>query len=147
MTLGRSTRIVPALVAGLAVATLFSLTGCKSVKPNQARAKELAFYEFAGDMRWGDFNSAYDFVDPETRKAHPLTDLEKERFKQVEVSGYEVVSHIEGKDTVDQQIKLDLINRNTQIPRSVIYHEHWRWDETIKHWWLVSGLPDISPQN
>ena len=104
------------------------------------------FYDFAGAMRWGDFNKAYDFVDPKTKSEHPLTDLEKERFKQVEVSGYEVMSKVAGKETVDQQVRLDLINRNTQVPRSVIYHEHWRWDAVAKTWWLVSGLPDISPQ-
>jgi len=122
------------------------LAGCDNIKPSQDRARELVFYDFAGAMRWGDFNKAYDFVDPKTKSEHPLTDLEKERFKQVEVSGYEVMSKVAGKETVDQQVRLDLINRNTQVPRSVVYHEHWRWDPVAKTWWLVSGLPDISPQ-
>ncbi|MBS0456804.1 MAG: hypothetical protein JSS44_05685 [Proteobacteria bacterium] len=126
---------------------VLALAACGGIKPSQDRAQELTLYDFTSAMRWGDFNAAYDFVDPETKKDHPLTDLERERFKQVEVAGYEVVANVQGTDTIDRKIKLDLVNRNTQIPRTVTYHEHWRWDPTLKHWWLSSGLPDISPQN
>lgn len=133
------------LALGLTLAAVV-LGGCSTIKPTQNRARELVFYDFAGAMRWGDFNKAYDFVDPKTKQEHPLTDLERERFKQIEVSGYEVLSKVVGTDTVDQQVRLDLINRNTQVPRNVIYREHWRWDPVVKTWWLVSGLPDISPQ-
>jgi len=125
------------------------LAGCglDSLKPTSARALELALYEFSSDLRWGDFEAANAFVDPKTRAEHPLSDLERARFKQVEVSGYEVLSRLDGAGIVDQQIQLGLINRNTQIPRSIVYREHWRWDVEKKKWWLVSGLPDISPQD
>jgi hypothetical protein len=125
------------------------LAGCglDSLKPSAARALDLTFYEFSSDLRWGDFDAAYAFVDPKTKIEHPLSDLERARFKQVEVSGYNVVSRADGDGIVDQQVQLGLINRNTQIPRNIVYHEHWRWDATVKKWWLVSGLPDIAPQD
>jgi len=125
------------------------LAGCSmdALKPTAARALDLAFYEFSSDVRWGDFEAAYAFVDPKTKAEHPLTDLERARFKQVEVSSYDVVSRVDGIGIVDQQVQLGLINRNTQIPRSIVYHEHWRWDAEKKKWWLVSGLPDIAPQD
>ncbi|HTA65838.1 MAG TPA: hypothetical protein VK753_10060 [Xanthomonadaceae bacterium] len=130
----------------LAISTL-SLTACDSVKPSQDRAEELTLYDFTSAMRWGDFDSAYDFVDPKTKIEHPLSDIDKGRFKQVEVSGYDVVATADHEGTIDRQVKLSLINRNTQIPRSISYHEHWTWDATQKRWWLTSGLPDISPQD
>ena len=134
----------------IAVASLLAaITACNlgnSIKPSQGHALDLALYDFASAVRWGDFDKAYDFVDPKTKIAHPLTDLERARYKQVEVSSYDIISRLDGENTADQTIQIGLVNRNTQVGRSVVYHEHWRWDATIKTWWLVSGLPDISPQ-
>ena len=118
-----------------------------SLKPSKAHGLDLTLYDFSSAMRWSDFDKAYDYVDPKTKVEHPLTDLERARFKQVEVSGYTVISRLDGDGTVDEQIRLDLVNRNTQLTRSVVYREHWRWDPAIKTWWLVTGLPDISPQH
>jgi hypothetical protein len=134
------------LLPWIAVALLVGC-GMNSLKPSEARALDMAFYEYSSDLRWGDFDAAYAFVDPKTKIEHPLSDLERARFKQVEVSGYDVVSRIDGVGIVDQQVQLGLINRNTQIPRTVVIHEHWRWDAAVKKWWLESGLPDIAPQD
>ncbi|HTD28776.1 MAG TPA: hypothetical protein VK660_05255 [Xanthomonadaceae bacterium] len=124
--------------------------GCASIgdaaKPTEARAWDLVSYDFSSDMHWGDWDGAYDFVDPKTKLEHPLTALDSARFKQVEVSGYTVVASLPGPGTYDQQIQLQIINRNTQQPRTVVYHEHWRWDAVAKRWWLTTGLPDITPQ-
>jgi hypothetical protein len=131
----------------IAVALLVLLiAACNSIKPTQARARDMVLYDFSSAVRWGDFDKAYDFVDPKTKKEHPLTDVERSRFKQVEVSGYDVIAQTSGEGTIDQQVQLGLVNRNTQVPRTIVYHEHWRWDDVIKKWWLTSGLPDISPQ-
>jgi hypothetical protein len=80
------------------------------------------------------------------RPEHPLTPVDSARFKQVAVAGYDIVSSLPGQDTIDQQVKLQLINRNTQVPRTIVYREHWRWDSTDKRWWLTTGLPDITSQ-
>lgn len=125
------------------------LAGCPAsdaIKPTAARSMDITFYDFSSDIRWNDFDAAYDYVDPKTKAEHPLTALESARFKQIEVSGYDVISSLVGDGIVDQQVKLQIINRNTQVPRTIIYHEHWRWDATIKKWWLTTGLPDITPQ-
>ncbi len=138
-------RALPRIAVALLLVTI---TACNmnSIKPSKDHALDLALYDFAGAMHWSDFDKAYDFVDPKTKTEHPLTDLERARYKQIEVSNYDVISSANGDGTVDRQIQLGLVNRNTQVGRSVIYREHWRWDATIKTWWLVSGLPDISPQ-
>ncbi len=130
------------------VLLLVAVAACNmnSLKPSKDHALDLALYDFSSAVRWGDFDKAYDFVDPKTKVEHPLTDLERARFKQVEVASYNVISRLDGDGTVDAQIRLDLVNRNTQLTRSVVYREHWRWDPAIKTWWLVTGLPDISPQ-
>ena len=126
------------------VAMLLLPTACNAVKPTPARAQEITLYDFASAMRWSDFDKAYDFVDPKIKKDYPLADVDRSRFKQVEVSGYDVISKSDGKETIDQQIQLGLINRNTQQPRNISYHEHWRWDAVANKWWLTTVLPDIT---
>lgn len=130
----------------IATVSMLALTACNGVKPSQGHAQDLTLYDFSSAIRWGDFDKAYDFVDPKTKQEHPLSDIDRARYKQVEVAGYTVVSSLNGKDSIDQQVQLSLVNRNTQVGRSMVYHEHWRWDDAQKKWWLTSGLPDISPQ-
>jgi hypothetical protein len=139
-------RALPCIAIGLLLVATTACDMMNSIKPSQAHALDLTLYDFAGAVRWGDFDKAYDFVDPKTKIEHPLTDLERARFKQVDIASYDVISRLDGLDTVDQQIQLGVVNRNTQVGRTVVYHEHWRWDATIKRWWLTTGLPDISPQ-
>jgi hypothetical protein len=134
------------LTSSIALAASLALVGCGDIKPSKNDALDMALYDFAAAMRWNDLDKAYDFVDPKTKADHPLTDIDRSRYTQVEIANYEVLTRLDGQGTVDQQVRLSLVNRNTQVGRSAVYREHWRYDETIKHWWLVSGLPDISPQ-
>jgi hypothetical protein len=139
--------LLPCVAASLLALTVAGCASIEAVKPTETRAWDLASYDFSSDIRWGDFDAAYDFVDPKTKIEHPLTAVDSERFKQIEVSGYDVIASLHGEGTVDQRIQLQIVNRNTQVPRTVVYHEHWRWDATVKRWWLTTGLPDISPQD
>ncbi|HEY2344739.1 MAG TPA: hypothetical protein VGH80_02525 [Xanthomonadaceae bacterium] len=123
---------------------LCALGACGSERMKEGTVLDKTLYEFSSDIRWSDFEAAYAFVDPASKTEHPMTDIDRERYKQIEVSTYQVLSKEQGPGTVDQQIRLELINRNTQIPRSMTYHEHWRYDELAKHWLLTTGLPDIT---
>ena len=83
-------------------------------------------------------------VDPEVRKAHPLTDIDFSRYKQVQISSYRDrgASGL-GSGEVVRDIEIGVINRNTLQERTIRYQERWRYDEAAKRWWLVSGLPDL----
>jgi hypothetical protein len=128
------------------IALLLALTACGEIKKSKADALDSALYDFASAMRWNDLDKAYDFVDPKTKVEHPLSDIDRSRYTQVEIANYEVLTRMDGPGIVDQQIRLSLVNRNTQVGRSMVYHEHWRYDEEHKVWLLTTGLPDISPQ-
>lgn len=107
--------------------------------------KVLTAYEAA--VRWNEFDEAAEFVDPLVRVKQPLSDLERERFKQIQVTSYEVKrKHINEDGSVEQVVEIRLIGRNTQIERMVTDHQAWRWDPEAKTLWLVSGLPDFTPQ-
>jgi hypothetical protein len=88
------------------------------------------------------------FIEPKERAAHPLTPLDMARFKQVRVSQYEEGNGPVpvGQNEVQQTVQIGLINVNTQTGRTIVDHQTWHYDETSKHWWLTSGLPDITQQ-
>lgn len=109
-----------------------------------SRALDRTLYAYAGAVRWGEFDTALGFVDPEYRSAHPLTALERERFKQVGISGYavkEMQLGVEGE--LRQIVEIRVINRHTQSERVVMDRQTWRWDAAAERWWLTTGLPNL----
>lgn len=99
---------------------------------------------YAASIRWGEFENAWQAVDPAYRAEHPMTELEFERYKQVQISGYRDLSSRGGPDgTVERAVELRLINKHTMAERTERYVERWRWDPQAKRWWLVVGLPDL----
>jgi len=95
--------------------------------------------------RLGDFEQALTFIDPETLKDHPLSALDKERYKQVRVASYTERPPVPaGKGEIVQIVEIGLVNINTQTERSIVDRQLWRYDEKTKHWHNVSGLPDIT---
>ena len=125
------------------VLALLLVTACGSMGAQRSPRDE-ALYTYVSAVRWSDFEAALSFVDPEVRRAQPLTELETERYKQFQVSGYEVKSASEpAEGEYEQVVELRLVNRNTQVERIVTDRQRWRWDAEAKRWWLVSGLPDL----
>lgn len=99
---------------------------------------------YAASIRWGEFENAWQAVDPAYRAEHPMTELEFERYKQVQISGYRDLSSRGGPDgTVERAVELRVINKHTMAERTERYVERWRWDLQAKRWWLVVGLPDL----
>jgi hypothetical protein len=125
---------------------LVLLAGCASMNAqSEGRALELTLNAYANAIRWGDISQALPFVDPETLKQHPLTQLDMDRYKQVHFASYiEQPAVPAGPHEVRQVVKISLVNVNTQTERSIVDNQLWRYDEKTKHWLLVSGLPDIT---
>jgi hypothetical protein len=130
-------------LAGLGTACL-GLAACDATLGG-TRTRTDAMTEYGAAIRWNEFDTALNFLDPAQAAARPLTDLERERFKQLQVTGYEVKS---ARDTADggieQDVEIRVVNRNTQRERSIIDHQRWRWDAEAKRYLLTSGLPDFS---
>lgn len=118
--------------------------GCATDQRNQALITTLNGY--ANTLRWADFQSAQQFVDPKVREAHPLTSLDLARFQQVRVTGYDEGAGAvpDGENRVRQVVQISLVNLNTQSERTIVDRQSWRYDPQTKRWWLMSGLPDIT---
>lgn len=140
---GISMRRFP-LIAIPALLLVLLMNGCASDVRSENLTSTLERY--ASVMRWGDFASAEEFVDPKVREEHPLSSVELSRFSQVRVSSYDDGDGpVAGGDNEARQIvQLGLINLNTQAGRTVVDHQLWRYDPVKKQWWLMSGLPNIS---
>ncbi|MBW3551512.1 MAG: hypothetical protein KY442_12135 [Proteobacteria bacterium] len=127
-----------------ALVTTLLLGGCASAG-READALDRAQYAWSGAIRWGDFEGARNLVDPEYRKAHPMTPLQLDRYEQVQISSYRDV----GSDrdiaagTAMRDIEIGVVNRHTQAERTVRYRENWRWDPEAATWWLKGDLPDL----
>ncbi|MGE4365863.1 hypothetical protein [Thermomonas sp.] len=107
-------------------------------------ALDQAQYAWSEAIRWGDFERAWGQVDPEVRAAHPLTDIDFSRYKQLQVAGYrDLGSSVVGGSQVQRRIEITVVNRNTQQVRTVLFQERWRFDPASKTWWQTSGLPDF----
>ena len=118
------------------------LAGCVSGQPKMSELDKLQ-YAWSAAIRWGDFEGAWNLLDPAYRDKHPLTDIELSRFKQIQVSGYHELGSQILEDRARREIEIGVINRNTMAERSLRYTEEWRYDPATKNWWVTSGLPDF----
>lgn len=132
------------LVAVLLLALFVAAPAAAAGKRKQARLLEQVQTSYAAAIRWGEFEQAWGAVDPAYQQAHPLTELELERYRQVQVTGYsDLGSQAEADGTVTRSIELRVANRHTMAERTVRLRERWRWDEEARRWWLLDGLPDL----
>ena len=132
------------ILSFLAVLSMLALAGCATQTRKDTLTTTLNAY--GSTLRWGDFQSAAQFLDPKYRAEHPLSKLDLDRYKQVRVSEYDDGAGPvpAGEFDVQQTVHISLINRHTQSERTIIDHQNWHYDEKTKHWWLISGLPDIT---
>lgn len=126
------------------LAGLVLLAGCATDKRNTTLTATLNAY--GNVVRWGDFANAEQFVDPKVREEHPLTPIELSRFKQYRVSDYDDGQGPvpTGENEAQQVVRIGIVNLNTQAERTLIDKQTWRYDPQAKHWWLTSGLPDLT---
>lgn len=135
-------RLSTAWIAGL-MAVLLLVTGDASAAGGRKGKLEQLQYAYSAAIRWGDFEGAWSLLDPKLREAAPLTDLQLERFKQIQVSGYDEGAGRVEKTAAARDVQIRVINRHTMAERSLRYREVWEWDPQAKTWWVTSGLPDF----
>lgn len=127
----------------LLLLALVVLTACAGKGGSANKLKE-TLYAYQSTIRWGDLSGALAFVDPELRDKLAPSPLEERRLAQLQVAGYYVQGSQQPSEGEHEQIvEIRVVNRNTQIERSVIDRQTWRWSAEDKAWWLVSGLPDF----
>lgn len=128
------------LLASLMAALL--LAACASGK--KTSELERMQYAYSAAVRWGDFEGAWNLVDPEYREQNPMSELEFKRFEQIRISGYrELAAQAMSEDTAVREIEIGVINRHNMAERTMRYTEQWRYDPEAGQWWVSGGLPDL----
>lgn len=126
----------------LLLAAALLLPGCAATGKGEALHR--AQYAWSAAVRWGDFEAAWNLVDPAYREQRPLTEVELERYRQVQVTHYRELGVQPTSDgTVVRDIDIGVVNRHTMAERGLRYREAWRWDEQAGTWWITGGLPDF----
>lgn len=127
------------------IALLFAaLAGCGV--GSQQDIRQTTLFNYAGAIRWGHIDDAWSMVDPAYARQHPMNALERERFEQVQVTGYLVKgTQMLSETEMAQVVEIRLVNRHTQAERVILDRQLWRWDKDARRWWLTTGLPNISP--
>ena len=124
------------------------LSGCPEEGGGKGTVLEQNQRDYSAAIRWGDFEGAWNLVDPKVREEHPLTDIDFSRYKQVQISGYrELGSSVLGNGDVLREIEIGVVNKYTMVERTVRYREQWHYDEAHKTWWQMSSLPDLWQQD
>ena len=127
------------------LAAMLVLAGC-ATKIDRNNGLREAQYAWSAAIRWGDFEGAFNMLDPKLRAEHPVTDLEFARYKQVQISEYHDLGARVTETSAAREVVIGVVNRNTLVERQVRYTETWRYDPKTKTWWVTSGLPDLWPQ-
>lgn len=123
------------------------LASCGGFNTKQSPLDQ-ALYEYVSVIRWSDFDRALGFIDPLSLEVDPLDSIELERLKQYQVTGYDVrTSNWPSEVEYQQDVEIRVVNKHTQSERTIIDRQRWRWDDQADRWWLVSGLPDVNPDD
>lgn len=127
----------------LSLFAVILLTACSGAR--QDTALDLTLLSYESSIRWNDFETAWEMVDPEYREKNPQSSTDWERLKQIQVAGYRRNGTTVIEDgKIGQVVEVEVINVHTQTPRKIIDKQIWKWDEEAKRWWLTTGLPNIS---
>ncbi len=133
---------LPAIL--LALLALLAALPADARGARQAARLEQAQAAFASAVRWSDYDTALQLVDPAWRAAHPVTGARLERYRQLRVSSYrEGASAAMPDGTIVREVEVGAVNRHTQAERTVRWREQWRWDAEAGRWWQAAGLPDF----
>ena len=133
------------LLAGLVVLFALCLSGCASGVRSKAAELDATLRSYEGAIRWGNLTDAAAFLDPESATTHPVTKFNLDRFAQLTVVGYrkQTAAVVDETGTARQQVTIELVNKHTQTPRTILDSQTWRFEPESKRWLLSSGLPDL----
>lgn len=135
---------LPTAISAALLAVLLLLAGCGG-QGKRDDVLQSTLRAYGSHVRWGEFELAVAFIDPERLARQPINAVDLERLKQVRMAAYREISREPTPDgLISQVVEIEFINIHTQSTGAVIDRQLWRYDEEAKRWWLTTGLPDIT---
>ncbi len=124
---------------------IMALFGCAGGVRSKADELDATLRGYEGAIRWGNMTDASAFLDPESVALQPISKFDIERFAQLTVVGYrkQTAAIVDETGTARQQVTIELVNKHTQTPRTILDAQTWRFEPKSKRWLLTSGLPNL----
>jgi len=123
------------------------LAGCKTDIRSKGDRLDASMLGYERALRWGTMAESLQFLDPTSEAALAMKPLELERWAQFEVKGYRKQSQalVDDDGIARQVVEIELLNRHTQTPRTVLDRQVWKFDKQSGQWRLTSGFPILKP--
>jgi hypothetical protein len=130
----------------LALLLIATLMGCAS--DGRKNKLDMTLLKYANAIRWGEFEQAMNYMEPELREKLRPAGIDAERLKQLKVSRYEETPMVKEDDfTVSQVVRIEVYNVHTQANRSVTDRQVWKYHKKDDTWYLQTGLPNFARSN
>jgi hypothetical protein len=118
------------------------LGGCGTIGNDSRNTSfQAATFGYESALRWGRFESAFGYLDPDLRKDKELPTS----LKGLRVTGYEIIpaplAANESEELATQSAKIDYYYDDRNVLKSLVDHQTWRYDGKLNNWWLTTGLP------
>ena len=123
------------------------LGGCKTDVRSKGDRLDASMLGYERALRWGKMAEAMQFLDATSEAVLTMKPLEIERWAQFEVKGYRKQSQalVDEDGIARQAVEIELLNRHTQTPRTVLDQQVWKFDKQSGQWRLTSGFPNLKP--
>jgi len=97
---------------------------------------------YGSAIRWGLFEKAADFQEPQNR-----TRLDLGYLKNIHVTSYDPVYRQEhkGSNFLRQTVEIRYYQEQTGVEKTITDRQSWRYDKERGEWLLMSKLPDFKP--
>lgn len=129
----------------LLVPMVLMMSGCPSTSRGEKKVLDNTLNAFGSEFRWGeDLERIFAYFDPEEADKLRPKQLEVERWKQYRVIGFReqpVVMLDEG--LAQQRAEIELVNRHTQVTRSIRIVTEWKYEKETERWYLKTPLPTL----
>lgn len=136
-------------IKAILIAIALLLSACATDVRSKADRLEASLLGYERAVRWGNMAEAMQFLDSSSDAAMAMKPLELERWAQFDVKGYRKQSGavVDDQGIARQVVEIELLNRHTQTPKTVLDRQEWKFDKPSGQWRLISGLPILQPSN
>jgi hypothetical protein len=122
---------------------VFLLVGCATIQASQRKGSlEETLFAYEEALLAGQYRAAYKFTSQEGRKKQ---NPDFNHLKKIKISSYELLDTTSSADDlkVELTVEIEYFYEDFLVLKTLVDEQRWEYDETEKHWYLHSGLPDF----
>jgi len=128
----------PLIATVTALLVLTGLSACQTAHVSRGKAIEASLYAYEKSVRWEGPREGYRFLRPDLQPGHIPAWIDK-----IRVVGYDVLDppHEVGEDQVAQRVRIQYVNQDTQVIRTLTDEQMWESADGGKTWQRINPIP------